>query len=87
MWSFSRVVAVPVILSKNICDMCFEKYQCDIASYADNTTRHKSDLDLNVDFSKKQKTVQIFYSTGLRKITRNQMMISATILSLYQKIS
>lgn len=67
--------------------MCFEKYQCDIASYADNTTRHKSDLDLNVDFSKKQKTVQIFYSTGLRKITRNQMMISATILSLYQKIS
>lgn len=52
MWSFSRVVVGPLLLGKNICDMCFEKYQCDIASYADDTTRHKSDLDLNADFNK-----------------------------------
>ena len=33
--------------------MCFKKYQCDIASYADDiTTPHKSDSNLNADVSK-----------------------------------
>ena len=36
----------PLLFNINICDMFFEKYECDIASYADDNTPHIYDLDL-----------------------------------------
>ena len=36
----------------NICDMFFEKYECDIASYADDNTPHTYDSDLYTVLSK-----------------------------------
>ena len=35
-----------------MCDMCFEKYECDIASYADDNTPHTYDSDLYTVLSK-----------------------------------
>ena len=60
--------------------MFFKKYKCDIASYADDTTAHTYDSDLYTVLSK-LKTIQIVCSHGLRKILRNQMVISVTSLS------
>ena len=47
--------------------MFFEKYECDIASYADDNTPHTYDSDLCTVLSK-LKTVQIVCSHGLKKI-------------------
>ena len=40
------------LLNINICDMFFEKYECDIASYADDNTPHTYDSDLYTVLSK-----------------------------------
>ena len=57
--------------------MFFEKYEHDIASYADDNTPHTYDSDLYTVWSK-LKTVQVVCSHGLNKIIWNQMMINAT---------
>ena len=57
----------PLLFNINICDMFFEKYECDIASYADDNTPHTYDSDLCTVLSK-LKTVQIVCSHGLKKI-------------------
>ena len=36
----------PSLFNINMCDMFFEKYECDIASYADDNTPHTYDSDL-----------------------------------------
>ena len=36
----------PLLFNINMCDMFFEKYECDIASYADDNTPHTYDSDL-----------------------------------------
>ena len=36
----------PLLFNINICDMFFEKYKCDIASYADDNSPHTFDSDL-----------------------------------------
>ena len=42
----------PLLFNINICDMLFEKYECDIASYADDNTSHTYDSDLCTVLSK-----------------------------------
>ena len=42
----------PLLLNISICDMFFEKYECDIANYADDNTPHKYDSDLHTVLSK-----------------------------------
>ena len=42
----------PLLFNINICDMFFEKYECDIASYANNHTPHTYDSDLCTVLSK-----------------------------------
>ena len=42
----------PLLFNINICDMFFEKYECDIASYADDNTPHTYDSDLYTVLSK-----------------------------------
>ena len=42
----------PLLFNINICDMVFEKYKCDIASYADDNTPHTYDSDLYTILSK-----------------------------------
>ena len=40
------------VLFCDICDMFFEKYECDIASYTDDNTPHTYDSDLYTVLSK-----------------------------------
>ena len=42
----------PLLFNINICDMVFEKYECDIASHADDNTPHTFDSDLCTVLSK-----------------------------------
>ena len=42
----------PLLFNINICDMFFEKYECDIASYADDNAPHTYDSDLCTVLSK-----------------------------------
>ena len=42
----------PLLFNINMCDMFFEKYECDIASYADDNTPHTYDSDLYTVLSK-----------------------------------
>ena len=42
----------PLLFNINICDMFFEKYQCDIVSYTDDNTPHTYDSDLCTVLSK-----------------------------------
>ena len=60
--------------------MFFEKYECDIVSYADDSAPHICYSDLHTILSK-FKNVQIVCLHGLRKIIWNQMVISVTSLS------
>ena len=39
-------ILVPLFFNINICDMFFEKYECDIASYAADNTPHTYESDL-----------------------------------------
>ena len=55
--------------------MFFEKYECDIASYADDNTPHTYGSDLYTVLSKLKNCTH-----GLEKIILNQMVISATSL-------
>ena len=49
-----------------MCDMFFEKYECDIASYADDNTPHIYDSDLYTVLSKLKNCTDSL-SHGLRK--------------------
>ena len=42
----------PLLFNINICDMFFEKYECDIASYPDDNTPRIYDSDLYTVLSK-----------------------------------
>ena len=42
----------PLVFNINICDLFFQKYECDIGSYADDNTSHTYDSDLNTVLSK-----------------------------------
>ena len=46
-WGVSqRWILGSILFSKNICDMFFEKYKCNSASYADDNKPHTSDSHL-----------------------------------------
>ena len=45
----------PLLFNRNICDMFFQKYKYDIASYADDNTPHTYDSDLYTVLSKLKK--------------------------------
>ena len=53
----------PLRFNINMCDMFFEKYECDIASCADDNTPHTYDSDLYTALNKFK-----ICSHGLRKI-------------------
>ena len=52
MWSSTRVNIRSSFFNTNMCDMFFEKYECDIASYADDNKPHTYDSDLYTVLSK-----------------------------------
>ena len=68
-------ILCPPFFNINICDLFFEKYECDIASYADDNTPHTYDSDLYTVLSKLKNCTR-----GWKKIILNQMVISATSL-------
>ena len=45
----------PLLFNINICDMFFEKYECDVASYADHNAPRTCDPDLYTVLSKLKK--------------------------------
>ena len=46
MWGSARVNGRSTFFNINICNMVFEKYECDIANYTDDNTPHIYDSDL-----------------------------------------
>ena len=51
-WVSQGSILGPLFFNINIRDMFFGKYECDIASYADNYTSHTYDSDIYSVFSK-----------------------------------
>ena len=60
-------------------DMFFEKYECDIASYADDNAPHTYDSDLYTVLSKLKNCTDSLF-TWFKENHMNQMAISATSL-------
>ena len=52
MWSSPWSILGHLLFNINICKMFFQKYECDIASYADGNTPHTYDSDLYTVLSK-----------------------------------
>ena len=51
-YSNIRSILGPLLFNINMCDMFFEKCECDIASYDDDNTFHRYDSDLYTVLSK-----------------------------------